>query len=636
MTSNRWTGVLRKIRGTDDEGAALVVVVGSMLVLAMLAMTALAYTLNSQKFARYDQNYSAAMAAAQAGVDDFISRMDRDVLYGDALDCANDAWRGPTSGANPCGWTTTTAAGWLPVEPGATAANDAHFHYSVDATDKRSKGSVLLTATGRVGDVYRTIQTTVGKGGSTDYVYYTDFESADPSNVQAYSPSGTTKTQCGAGGYSNAKYFWQGRSGCQEITFINSDELDGAVFTNDSILSSGATFKAGVETANPNCRNAGAGASSWNDNCLRPGSTANFNLIKPQYAAPKYLDDNSAAFATNPGCHYYGATRVIFTADGKMTVWNKKSVNGNRAPVAIQPPGGTAPLCGTVDELDQENGVTLNVPNEMVIYAAGSGTANRQCYAEEIGGRSGARLPLGSYKDTTPASPTGSGQLYTFDVNMQETTKYCGQGNLYAEGILKGRVTLSAEQSIVVTGDLLTASNLAVGSTDMLGLVATNSVEVFRPRLATVSSDRECLKTSGSGSNKYCSSYGPWRWLSPTGDDAVSGWPVRYKAPTAASITPSSGIQIQGSIQTLQHSFLVQKYGSSGNSGTLQVRGSIAQRWRGAVGTGSGPGMTGYSKLYQYDTRLQLDRPPYFPTWANSQWSLRYSGEISTPANVRG
>ncbi len=45
--------------------------------------------------------------------------------------------------------------------------------------------------------------------------------------------------------------------------------------------------------------------------------------------------------------------------------------------------------------------------------------------------------------------------------------------------------------------------------------------------------------------------------------------------------------------------------------------------------------MNGYTKLYKYDTRLQYTRPPYFPTWSNSQWSLRYSGEISTPAAVR-
>ena len=75
-----------------------------------------------------------------------------------------------------------------------------------------------------------------------------------------------------------------------------------------------------------------------------------------------------------------------------------------------------------------------------------------------------------------------------------------------------------------------------------------------------------------------------------------------------------------------------------GNQVTLLVNGSIAQRWRGIVGQGSysGGAQNGYSKLYKYDTRLIYTRPPYFPTWANSKWEQRYSGEIKTPAGVKG
>jgi len=98
---------------------------------------------------------------------------------------------------------------------------------------------------------------------------------------------------------------------------------------------------------------------------------------------------------------------------------------------------------------------------------------------------------------------------------------------------------------------------------------------------------------------------------------------------------PSSGIQIDGSIQTLQHSFLVQKYDEGTAAGQLLVNGSIAQRWRGIVGTGTGSSMTGYTKQYNYDTRLVFAPPPYFPRWALSQWSMRYSGESNTLANVR-
>lgn len=630
-TLPRWIGrgVLRRIRGADrpdDRGAAIVIVVGSMMILTMLALTGLAYSISSTRFSRYSQDYAAAMAAAQSGVDDFISRLDRDPSYGMTVDCDNEAWRGPVTATNTCGWAEGTATGWLPVQPGADVDDEAAFHYSVDASRKVTQGSVLLTVTGRMNGVYRTIETTVGMGGSTDYVYYTDFESADPSNTQAYSPNGATKTACGSGGYSNAKYWYDGRSSadCKEITFIANDYLDGAVFSNDAVLSSGATFAKGFETALPSCANAGSSTNSWNQNCLRSGSTANFNGTKPVYAQPKYLVDNSAAFATNPGCHYFGATRVIFNSNGTMTVWNKKSVNGLQAPVSIAPEDGTAPNCGTLDALDSTAGATLAVPTEMVIYAANSGTANRQCYAGEIGGPDESRrLPLGTYAAEHSVDPSVAGTSYTFDTNMTEPGKFCGQGNLYAEGVLDGRLTISAQQSVIVTGDLILAGGQS--GDDLLGLVATNSVEVFHPRVATVTSERYCTGTDRRGN---CNGYAV-RWRAPTGESDVTGWPYRY------TTTPAKGVMITGSIQTLQHSFLVQKYDKGANAGTLQVYGSIAQRWRGIVGQGSGGSMTGYAKLYQYDSRLQYTRPPYFPTWANSEWTLRYSGEIDTPKDVR-
>lgn len=610
--------------GGDDSGMALVLVVGTMLVLAMFAMTALAYTISSQKFSRYDQDYTAAMAAAQSGVEEYISRLNRDDTYGDTLDCSNPALEGPMTTANSCGWTAATPAGWLPVIPGQTGPEDAFFHYAVDGSDAITQGRIKVTSTGRVKDVYRTIEVVVGKGASTDYVYYTDFESADPSNVQAY-PSGAPHVACGSAGYSNASYFYNGRSGkgCQEITFITGDVLDGSVFTNDAVLSSGLLVKQGFETANPGCDLATSDPGTWNK-CLRTGSWADFNNKQPKRADPLYLNDNSAAFATNPGCHYYGSTRVIFNPSGTMTVWNKKSVNNSTPPLVISATGYPTPSCGTLADLDSTSGATVPVPDEMVIYAAASTATKRQCYAEEIGGPTGRRLPLGTYNATYAAPPTGGGQSYTFDTNMRENTKACSEGNLYVEGTLNGRVTVSSAQSIIATGDIVLAGGANGG--DMLGLVATNSVEVFHPRVATVASEKV---------NSWCTSGCSYKWGNPYSEGEVAGWPGRYTDPTSGSVFPADGIQIAGSIQTLQHSFLVQKYSVGGAAGDLYVYGSIAQRWRGIVGQGSGASMNGYIKKYVYDTRLQYSSPPYFPRWAKAQWTLRYSGEVNTPTEIK-
>ncbi|MGV8967938.1 MAG: pilus assembly PilX family protein [Cellulomonas sp.] len=621
---------IRLARRDAESGIALVLVIGSMLVLAMLAMTALAYTMQSEKFARYTQDYSSAITTAQSGVEDYISRLNRNDQYGRTVDCTNAALRGPMApSTNACGWTMSTPVGWLPVVPGETNPDAAWYHVAVNASNA-ANGELNLTVTGRVNGEYRSVDSTVGKGGSTDYVYYTDFESADPANVQAYSPSGATVAACGAGGYANARYFYNGRSGagCVEITFISADTLDGAVFTNDAILSSGATFTDGVETAYPTCSTATSSSSTWN-RCLRSGSTANFNSIKPEVSAPKYLDDTSAAFVSNPGCHYYGSTRVIFKADGTMTVWNKTVNNGGLAPVAIAAPTGATPSCGTVATLNAVAGANLPVPDELVLYVGTAPTSvvRRQCNSGEIGGASGKTLPLGTYdRALIPGTLNGgTSYTYTYDTNMTESTKFCAEGNLYLEGTLNGRVTVAAAQSVIVTGDIVLAGT--INGDDMLGLVATNSVDVYGPRLATYSvlnRNTACVD-SGTRSYRYC----------PGTTSTVAGWPTRYPDPTYSRNEPATGIQIAGSIQTLQHSFLVQKYDEGSPRGELQVNGSIAQRWRGIVGRGSGGSMTGYTKLYQYDTRLIFAPPPYFPRWANSQWSLRYSGEINTPTTAR-
>ncbi len=638
-------GLLRRLRGSNaDEGVALVMVVGTMLVLASLALVTLGYTMAGQKFARYDQDYAAAMSAAQSGVEDFISRLNHDDQYGSPPDCENIAWQGPDVEGGPaaCGWSSTTAVGWAPVTPGDTDPAAPAFHYSVDATEKGANGTVLLTVTGRVNGVYRTIQSAVGKGGSTDYVYYTDFESADPDNEQAYGSGGTSDPACGANGTSTALHWYEGRSSadCQEITFIGADTLDGAVFSNDAVLSNGASFLKGFETAYPNCKTATSTQSTWK-NCLRntggASSTGNFNGVRPAYSDPLYLPDNTGEFQTDPGCHYYGATRVIFNQSGTVTVYNNPTVNGGKKPVAIGV-GGTTPDCGqTATAAQLTAGYTIDVPNNMVIYADTVAGTSAQCDGGQIGGPAGASLPLGTWTNAlAAAAPTSLSATLTYDVNMTEDLKACNIGNLYAEGVVKGRVTLAAAASVVVTGDLVLAGGL--NGQDMLGLVATQSVEIFHPRMITVSA--KCSNTSNN-----CST-GTLSWRNPgttqrdpnSSDNTSVSWPRRYKAASESAYTPTKGIQIAGSIQTLQHSFLVQQYDQgSDDLGTLLVNGSIAQRYRGIVGVsdGSGGAQSGFVKLYKYDTRLIYTAPPYFPPWVNAEYTQRYTGEMNTPAGVK-
>jgi hypothetical protein len=573
----------RRPRGEDGVGVVMVLV--AMLLASAFAMSTLAYALNTQSFSRKNQDWHAAISAAQAGVDDYIGYLNRNDNYARLPeDCTNVALRGPRPVANACGWGPSTQVGWKPVDAGEP--NGPRFHYDVDPSRLESHGVVEVTATGKVGDTTRTLQVGVGRGGSTQFLYYTDHEDADPDNKAVY-PSGMD-ARC-------ARYWWQQAGGrpsswdCTEITFIGGDVLDGAAHTNDTPLFTTRNgvkpkFLQGFEVSDPKCKNAVPGNASTYGNCDRTNNGGNYGSSWPTYAEPKYLPDNSDQFRNYPGCHYKGATRIRFQSNGTMRVWSAETTPGTAA-------------CGG----NRPSGATVNVPNDQVIYVQAGTAGEHMCRSGEIGDG----LPLGTYAGNNAVA-------YSYDLNMTQQTQYCGRGNVYVEGIVKGRVTVAASNSITVTGDLVLAGGLA--GTDMLGLVAANSVEVMHPWM----DDWEC----SDWRNGRCR--GTWRWDGSPSENNT--WPKRYTDPDHGAAYPADGLQIAGSIQTLQHSFFVQTYNRGSDQGTLYVRGSIAQAWRGIVGTTGG---TGYLKDYRYDKRLRFASPPYFPQWTNAVWGANYTGELS-------
>jgi hypothetical protein len=543
---------LRRRHGDADEGIAMIMVMAAISVMSLLLAAAFAYAQAVEPQARQNQDWNAALAAAQAGVDDYVAKLNTNDSYWQSVDCSNIAMRGPNAGTNSCGWNSGTAPGWQNVS--ASDPNAGKFHYDVDSSVIFSQGAVRLTSTGKVRGVSRTIQVLVSRGGSTDFLYYTDFESADPANTNAY-PSGAPNDDCGKSGPTQAKYWWNGRTsgdGCVEITFVSGDVLDGKVHFNDTPLMSGTpTFLQGFETAAPACSNTPYNVA----NCRRGSGTPNLNGTKAAYSATLQLPDNANNFTAYPGCQYTGDTRIKFNNNGTMTVWSTRSAGTS-----------TGTGCGT---FSGSSPVTVPVPDNQVIYVK-NWTSQSKCTAGQV----------------------GDGWPLTGDLNMDVPTFYCGNGNVYVEGTVKGRVTIAAQNNIIVTGDLL-IDGVPAGSTpagtSVVGLVAANSVVVAHPVKCTTWSGSTCT--------------------------------------VADNIQSTTDRSIYASIQTLQHSFWVQWYDDGAKLGTLSVYGSIAQKWRGIVGTGGSTG-TGYLKNYRYDSRLRFQSPPYFPQWVNAVWAGKTTGEI--------
>jgi Tfp pilus assembly protein PilX len=499
-------------RPGDDAGVALVLVVGSMLVLTMFATGALAYAVNTMPLSRHDQDFNAALGAAQAGIDDYIRHLNENDSYWAAPDCTNEALVGPLG----TGCDHSATVGWQPVNAGGNP-NGPEFHYDIDATSLSTSAALTVTATGKVNGVTRTLQATVSRGGSTEFVYYTNYEDADPANTVIYPTP--PNSQC-------SEYWWQGRSTynssgtkCQEIQFASGDVINGPAHTNDTPLIGGNAEFVGlpskqysIETADPGCKTA---KSNVNDyfGCWRGNSSTRPTFDKPPgYADTLQLPDNSAQLALDPGCDYVGQTRIRFTGDGKMLVWSPETTATNSATTASC--GGSAP-----------NGVSVAVPNMQVIYASNNpDVAPHQC--------STATQPNGQVGEI------GDGLPIDGDVTMATSDQYCGQGNIYVEGTVQGRVTIGAENSIVVTGDLLLKNGIT--GNDLVGLVAGNNVEIMHPWIATTT-------TVPTGT---CQTYGwqetPGQWVSTSPSDQgyranSLGWEEGYFTGSGTNATWHSG-----------------------------------------------------------------------------------------------
>jgi len=86
--------------------------------------------------------------------------------------------------------------------------------------------------------------------------------------------------------------------------------------------------------------------------------------------------------------------------------------------------------------------------------------------------------------------------------------------------------------------------------------------------------------------------------------------------------SPVSDLTVDAAILALGDSFYLPNWASDSRLGTLTVFGSIAQDFRGPVGTVNGASVvTGYAKDYIYDYSLQTLWPPYFVPPTGATWS---------------
>ena len=151
-------------------------------VLLLGGLVAMQHVMGYLPIAKADEQRQAALAAAQAGVDDYVNRLnqDPDYWYGGYYNNGYDDAAATNAAMRTDPW------GWVPVEPGSPA----EYHYSVDTTDSTSYketnsstaswGTIYITSTGKVGNVTRTIQVGVRQSDFLSNLYLSNYNLVDP------------------------------------------------------------------------------------------------------------------------------------------------------------------------------------------------------------------------------------------------------------------------------------------------------------------------------------------------------------------------------------------------------------------------------------------------------------------------
>ncbi|MDR0945999.1 MAG: hypothetical protein LBM66_07560 [Bifidobacteriaceae bacterium] len=676
------TGTARRAgrcaRRGRERGSALVIVVTAFAVLLVVVCGTLSFAVAGARSARQQQDQLTAEAAARSGLQDLLTKLRANPRYfsdtladpdgGKGL-CQNPAAPGPEQDtdrdlAKACGWDAGTAYGWAPVASGPDAGR---FHYDVLRLDADGP-SAVIRSTGTAGGLARTVVARVGGASTSDFLYWSDYELADPSDRTTYPRStdlsmtfkdaatdpmkaalaacGTVWSAVSGGGDPDAAlpHAWQrdatghtpdrmyvdpaiGYTACRQPVFASGDVLEGRVHSNDLIGSKGGTFRGQFTAANYEGQGCDQ-AANYPLSCLAPGSRATFETAgapKPARVDLSGSDpfkglDGAQAAAQSSGCVYKGATRIAFQGrrDGSgrplMRVW---SLGGTDSPAA---------RCGATADLASAQGVLVPYGGaDYVVYVADDPSAKSvPVPSGALGTLTGpggqtAPFPQGTFTDPDPAHATG---LVDAEAAMLLPGKYRPHGNAFVEGVAQAPVTVASAADTVILGDLLTPDSASA----VVGLSAGGAVEVYNPVKAVaapITMDGAPAWTKAVPEGAY--PVGAQHW-----DVQVPGIGTRPAA--------GDGLTVMAAVRASAESFRVQNWNEGrakdGSPLSLYLYGSIGQRFRGVTGAEDGAGHTvgGYAKRYVYNPTLDYLRPPRFPGLTSSSWGIVWSEVRDTPA----
>lgn len=652
-------------RPRDDSGVAMILVMAWGLLMMGLVLVVSQAVVNQIVPSDRSEHSYAALSAAEAGLADIEARLQVGTIISVTQDASNLALKG-----------------WVPVPGGNT---DAEFTYAIDASKAGAVGEVRAYSMGRSGDVTRVVEAVLSKRSTLDYVYMSDIETPSPDTPGVYSTSlyGTSgltyqevaRLLCDRrwvepgpvrvsstgtvtnGLQRNVRY-------CKWAGIFSSERLIGKLHTNDvwwlENVNLSSTLQAGAITSSCRTTNEGlaagevgcpvnhrfiatntSGISTTTDASLYQGDLwtipgTNSTQRDPLYDSVLDLPANPDLLkqrAAESGCIFTGPTRIRFSEEGGVGYMYVTSPDTKLTRAGCDGADGTTLQSPATAQVTKK--VALTDFTDLVIFVqdvrpstetdtAGADYSDplQKYYWEKqnrwVAGteptctlKGANKYPYVIPNDATDRGYFNAGSTYKgfpselADPNSPWYGSACASGDLYVQGAYKGAIMLTSDNNVILTSSLRD-SNLANPS------ATAGAADYGKPNPLSQS-------VLGIAAAKFAYTYRPI--------NTSNNWVADWKTSNASNVIHN------WALLAIQHCFGSQDYNRSINNGSIYLWGSLAQKFRCAVGISGG---SGYGKVYKYDDRLTLRTPPYMLELSDEPWGDDRVGEMTVERQALG
>jgi hypothetical protein len=680
----------RAARQAKDTGqAALIIVIGITVLLVTTGVALAANAIQHDPLVQFDELQHFAYRGLESGINSYLNTINSQPDLVDCSSASTSPTCNNTAtGIKYDKWTqvpqTTTSAGNVPeyylwTNPQFCFSKSKVTQTACTSTPTASGGNFEFLQVEIIGAAgfpthyayESSLVDFAAENGFLTRVWWSNYEATDPALI------GKTLSTCH---YDWTKTGYSGSDGqCGPIYFGPGDVVDGPVFANDSLyVASKPVFgtptttsnNSSVETADPHCLFVSTSYAK-KTNCSKASSATvtRYTVVNSHDGEPLEPIPSSDAqlktYASLNGCVYSGPTTISLYAT-KTSKTQYMNVTSPETPIT------------STTQRDKDNAATntrictgtkITAPTAAntgsgVIYVATS-KSTTGCQGNGDSPFDGSRQGKATASKPTTIEAQiaystefkGTRSGYDFVPGEKAKTDDC-QGDAFVRDTdsantptggtagVAGNLTIAAQDNVIITGSIKytdcgssfnyerTCSFNAGGVNDSLGLIATNYVEVNRPLNPSCTSSGGGGGGYGGGGGGYGGGGGGYGGGGSTKTVRCTGNSNTLMSTCSASVSdltavlckPGPTTVIDAAILALNHSFTVNNYTVGGATSRLYIYGTIAQDWRGAVGTFSGNRIaTGYSKYYVWDSRLQYVSIPHYLTPSTPSWAISSS-----------